>query len=320
MRVMRASAAMLACLLALSGCRRPLPSQPTPSAPASGQRIVEVCRLEGSWCEEFGEFEPSLLPAQVQVLLADGTATMVPVTWDLSAVPTVLEHDFELTGRVAGTDLPAQLPVAVLDTWLEAPLPTFTAAELAEPNLVGRIRQAIAKGEPNYVAWNPAEDAVAFVTDCSVYIWQVGQPAAGKVAPADRSQFGGLSQPSWSGDGQYLLVHNGYSSFAEAVVIRYPERELARVLPASVFASWSLNGHELLLTQQNQIKLSEPVAMEQSTDLVLFDVDSGTRRVLLAGDDRVAYFASGWADPEQVLYRRIVDGKAESEQTMAISR
>ncbi len=125
---------------------------------------------------------------------------------------------------------------------------------------------------------------------------------------------GNLYDIKQSHDGKYIIVNDGTAEYCMTVIVSLEDLAVVDVIDNLGGPVWSPDSNQLAFAWPND---KEPIIMlelESTTDLVLYDVESKTKEVLLMGDNDVICIPVTW-DADGLKYKKIfLDDRKEEEQ------
>ncbi len=195
-------------------------------------------------------------------------------------------------------------------------VPELSADMVADPELLNQQLQLAGMRD---ICWSPDRSVVAFLTATDCYLWRLHQPASEKLDLVEGG-FGQLHRLSWSPDGKYLAVHEGFGAETILKVIAWPDPEVVLDTPVYTLAYWSPEEAKLLLAVPSDRAPQLSFIADYVADLLLYEPASSEWQTLLETDGTTSYRPLGWANADEVFYDHIEGRMYRPQQTLAIAQ
>lgn len=284
-------------------------------------QVKYVVPLAPMTVQFFAHPDQIILPDKVQVMYTNGKTGMKHVTWDTSVLHDPIMRGVEVTGTVDGVTLPARALVLIDQTYV-LDLPRLTIEEVEDANVAANMEHACAVeiAPETSIAWSPDKQVMAAAFDYAFALWHLGETYPDAVSSLSGAGIGGLHHPTWSYDGKYVAVHNGFGAYGTLYVLSYPDCRVCASLPVYKVICWAPDADELLIAFPSDIRPAFAAPVDSTADLMIYNVDTGKARMLLQADEYTIYWPTGWNDPDEVTYGANAGGKIETGLSLHLDR
>ncbi len=201
---------------------------------------------------------------------------------------------------------------------LHPAIPVLTEAELSSTNLAAILNEKLQMAGLCSITWRKDQSAVAFLTASDCYIWQLPEARPQLLTSVRPGGFNQLHHLAWSPDDRYLSIHEGLGQETNLKVLSFPERQVVLDSPVYTLAYWAPDISQLLLATPSGITLPADFVPSYTADLVLLDVATGQKRVLLEAQGQTSYRPLGWITPNKISYDYILGRRCLPSQELEI--